>query len=347
MENEGKVTTESSGALAIRPDQTDWTEGQRAALAQLGIADAPKGDTLVFLHVAQRMGLDPFNKEIYMIARWDPSTSKKKWTIQVGIDGFRARSEEHPQFAGVGDAEWCGPDGKWVEVWAPEEPPLAARFTVYRKDQPKPIRAVAHYREYVQTNSKGQPTQRWQNAPADQLAKCAEAKARRTAFPRQLGGVYAPEELQHLDNPQPKPMTIEPENETKEPPPDWDALVDEAEDAKNVDRLREIWDLARAICPFDLTVFEKIAAAGQRLRLDQLFALLREGGIERADRDTRLRIATRILNRPPTEPVTSFDQLTVRDTQLITDFLQQHKETGDLIHTCAELSADNTSKDDE
>lgn len=290
----GTEVVHTSGALTLRSDQTEWTEPQKAALAQLGVDEAPLGDQLVFLHVSQSMGLDPFRKEIYMIGRWDPSAGKKKWTIQVGIDGFRAKSEEHPQFGGVGDAEWCGPDGKWVDVWTSEEPPVAARFTVYRKDQTKPTRAVAHYREYVQTNSKGDPTQRWKTAPADQLAKCAEAKARRTAFPRQLSGVYAPEELQHLDNPKPAPVVIESHRETTNAAttrqaeanePDWETDITRAENARDLDVLKQLWNMARdmhrASAPGYLEIMTKIAQSAERVKaLDELGEVREVNGAE-------------------------------------------------------------------
>jgi len=252
----------SGGALVLRGDQRDWTDQQRAALAQIGIADAPIGDQLVFLHVCQRMGLDPFNKEIYMIGRWDSELGRKKWTIQVGIDGFRSKSEEHPDYEGVGDAEWCGEDGVWREVWAGPGAPMAARFSVYRRGLREPVRAVAHYREYVQTNSQGQPTRTWRLSPANQLSKCAEALARRRAFPRRLGGLYVHEEMQHLDNPVPPPVIA---TASPDPEPDWDTMITQHEQEGDRDKLADLWRLARGMCPNDTALLERIAAAGERL----------------------------------------------------------------------------------
>ncbi len=266
----GAELATTRGSLAVRPDQVDWTDAQRAGLAQLGIDEAPPGDQLVFLHVAQKMGLDPFNKEIYMIGRWDSELQRKKWTIQVGIDGFRSKSEEHPQYGGVEGPEWCGPDGVWRDVWTAEEPPVAARCTVYRKDWDKPIRAVAHYREYVQTKRDGKPTAMWATKPAGQLGKCSEALARRKAFPRRLTGVYIDEELQHLDNPQPR-MVIEshrddtPAEQAAQPEPDWDAMIHDAEWTKDKAALKKVWALARGMRPNDGPLLNKIAEAGERI----------------------------------------------------------------------------------
>lgn len=349
-----------AGALAVRAGQSDWTDTQKAALAQMGIAEAPRGDQLVFLHVSQQMGLDPFAGEIYMIGRWDAALGRKKWTIQVGINGFRAKSEEHPEFAGVGDAEWCGEDGVWHDVWLSDEPPKAARFTVYRKDQGRPTRSVALYREYVQTKSDGKiPTQRWANAPADQLAKCAEAKARRTAFPRRLGGVYAPEEMEHLSNPQPivvESQRVEAE-QIEQAEPDWDGMITASETAVSRDDLTKVWNLARGLRPNDGALLNKIAEAGERINqaavaaaqqqaMNRLFALLSDGGVPGSDKPRRIRLANRILSiegRPPEQPITSFTELSTENVDAISAFLTHHKNAGDLTHTLAELGADQSA----
>lgn len=349
-----------TGALALRDDQQDWTEAQRAALEQLGVAEAPRGDQLVFLHVSQRMGLDPFNKEIYMIGRWDPELGRKKWTIQVGIDGFRSKAEEHPKFAGVGATEWCGSDGQWTDVWLADEPPKAARFTVRRSDQSEPVRAVALYKEYVQKKKGGDPTQRWLTAPAAQLGKCAQALTLRTAFPRQLGGVYVHEELDHLDNPQPPPVVIE--SERVEPvEPDWDALTGEHEAARDLVKLGDLWKLARGLRPNDTGLLDRIAAAAERVkatfaadaapptgagtdtqqpppqraaaakpkpvsrvRMSKLTALLAEG--RATTTEARLRLVSHALGRD----VTDFADLTAAEVEELIGRLEQLKTEGRL-----------------
>ena len=70
-------------ALAVSNDQKMWDEKQLAALKQLGLANAPKADLAVFLHYAQRTGLDPFARQLYMIERGG------RYTIQASIDGLR------------------------------------------------------------------------------------------------------------------------------------------------------------------------------------------------------------------------------------------------------------------
>ena len=130
-------------ALAIEPGQITWDNTQLAALAQLGLADAGDGDRAVFLHVCQRTGLDPFARQIHMIARNEkvPGTNqwRKKWTIQTGIDGFRVNRSRAERKAGVrgilGRAIFYDDEGKEHKVWVQPRPPAACEITYTVRDR--------------------------------------------------------------------------------------------------------------------------------------------------------------------------------------------------------------------
>ena len=177
----------SSGTLALRSDQEQWTDHQRAALAQLGVDKAGPGDLAVFLHVAQRTGLDPFSKQLYMIQRGG------KWTIQTGIDGFRVIAARHPEYAGQIGPQWCGDDGVWRDFWAGKTPPVAARVGIVRRDWAEPVWGVALYSEFSAGN------QMWREKGAHMLAKCSEALGLRKAFPHDLAGLVTDDEMGRAD----------------------------------------------------------------------------------------------------------------------------------------------------
>jgi len=187
-----------SGTLALTSDQTAWTEVQVAALAHIGIADAPPADQQVFMHVCQRTQLDPFNREIYMIKRKE--RGEDKWTIQTGIDGFRKRAEEHPQYAGTLDPEWCGPDGQWHDAWVSKHPPVAARVRVLRHDRANPISLPVRFEEFAARFSDGNLQGQWKTKPAHMIGKVAEAASLRKAFPKTFAGLYTDDEMDHLNN---------------------------------------------------------------------------------------------------------------------------------------------------
>src|SRR5699024_10917974 len=54
--------------------------------------------------------------------------------------------------------------------------------------------------EYAQKTRNGTLTQMWQQRPAGQLSKCAEALAWRMAFPQDLAGMYTAEEMHQATN---------------------------------------------------------------------------------------------------------------------------------------------------
>lgn len=200
------MTTEianTGGALAVRPDQTEWTPAQAAVLQQSGISNEVTAAELSgFLHLCQRTQLDPFSRQIYLIGRWDKRVDRKVFTPQTGIDGYRVVAhrvvDASGEAFGYEDTVWCDSSGRWRDVWLSPEPPAATKVTVLRRGQR--FSAVALFREYVQTNSGGYPTGMWGKMPAGQLAKCAEALALRKAFPHDLAGVYTAEEMAQADN---------------------------------------------------------------------------------------------------------------------------------------------------
>ena len=236
--------------LTIRDDQTGWDEKQVAGLRHLGLSNATPGDLSVFFHVVKRSGLDPFARQIHMIERRQKDRNGKwisKWTIQIGIDGFRAIGHRAANRDGhtvaVHAPQWAHPDGGWRDVWsALWGVPLAARVTIDRNGEP--FTAVALYEEYLQTKSDGSITHMWASRPAGMLAKCAEALAWRMAFPQDLSGMYSEEEMARAQAPVERQARVTVESLRAEPVEAVDAEVVEDE-------------------PLDLApMWEAIAAAG-------------------------------------------------------------------------------------
>jgi phage recombination protein Bet len=194
-----EVAVRPMSDLAMTADQHTWTEKQRAALTQLGVKGANNADLAVFFHVAARTGLDPFARQVYLIGRQTKDGMRQ--TIQTGIDGYRliARraADQAGETLGYEDTLWCGPDGRWVDVWLSEDHPAAAKVVVLRDGHP--FSAVALWGEYVQTDRQGNPNSMWARMGANQLAKCAEAAALRKAFPQDLSGLYTEDEMGQAD----------------------------------------------------------------------------------------------------------------------------------------------------
>jgi phage recombination protein Bet len=260
-----------STALAIQPEQTGFTEQQMAALRALGVQNAPAGDVSLLFHHAARTGLDPFARQIYLINRGG------KWGIQTAIDGFRVIRERKGTYRGQTE-EWCGPDGQWHDVWLDEQPPAAAKVSVFVEGNLVPIVGIARWIEYAQQNS---PT--WKKMPALMLAKCAEALALRKAFPQDLSGIYTDDEMASAER---ETVTVQPSERLAEKArergiqPKRQQLdvgkhyLDESMAAQNLDELRDIYreakrggDLDKST-PAGMTVGEAIDARREALEAE-------------------------------------------------------------------------------
>lgn len=203
---------DTTSALA-RPGT--FTEGEIETLKRTIAHDLTDNELALFAAVCKRTGLDPFAKQIYAIKRTTRRKVRGNWvdedvlTIQTGIDGIRLIAERSSLYAGQDPPEWCGPDGHWTDVWLPDEPPAAARVAVYRKDFARPVVGVAKFDSYADRwppkdgQQVGDLRNLWKTMPEAMIAKCAEALALRKAFPNDLSGIYASEEMDQAANVRP------------------------------------------------------------------------------------------------------------------------------------------------
>lgn len=248
MTNE--MAQHGGSALAVHQDQQFWTDQQMAALQQLGVATNSPGDLAVFFHQAQKSGLDPFKREIYMITR------SGKPTIQTGIDGFykiadRVTTKTRGTW-GISETYWCGDDGQWVDVWLKSGAPAAAKVIVERNGSK--FTTVALTSEYTATGPM------WKKMPARMIAKCAEALAIRKAFPEDLSGLYTSDEMAQADNSRPAPQ--QGQQQARRQSRDWLAELDQCATAEDARKLYAECSAARELTK---EIAEQITAAGRVL----------------------------------------------------------------------------------
>ncbi|WP_249353747.1 RecT family recombinase [Microbacterium sp. 2FI] len=242
-----EVLQPTSIMLPTTADPEQWSDDQKALLDFAGLVvrkknqapvPAPKSTVIAFLQQCERTGLDPIARQIYAIERGG------KWTIQVSIDGMRLVAQRSRLYRGQSKAQWTDgtrvrtpmrdldgsivregdgsivwtEDYQWFDVWTGPGHPVAARVSVYRADFDEPLQAVARWDTYKVENDEwqnGSKTGRkilaaqWEKGGDNQIAKCAEALALRKAFPMDLSGLYATEEMEHLDQ-EPAPRAPRP-----------------------------------------------------------------------------------------------------------------------------------------
>lgn len=170
--------------------------------------DLTDAELVLFAAVANRVGLDPFARQIYAVKRNDRNApGGKRMTIQTGIDGFRLIARRTGQYGGRLGPYFCGVDGDWrtqrmpdgtdaPAPWLDTDPPTAALVGVYRKGDDVPTYGVAKWSEYRPPSPLDTM---WIKMPTTMLGKCAEAQAIRACFPAETSGLYTDEEMQQAD----------------------------------------------------------------------------------------------------------------------------------------------------
>jgi phage recombination protein Bet len=167
---------------------------ERIELIKRTFAKGASDDELaLFVATAQRLGLDPTARQIHLVKRWDAAERRETMSIQVGIDGYRLVADRTGRYApGPEPAYTYDQDGKLYAATAYVKKLVGGEWHL--------VADTALYDEYVQTKKDGEPNAMWRKMPHSQLAKCAEARALRRAFPAELSGVYTSDEMGQADN---------------------------------------------------------------------------------------------------------------------------------------------------
>lgn len=172
-----------------------FSEEQISILRDTHCRGATDAEFWYFVRTCERTRLDPFQRQIYAVRRWDSQQRAEVQQVQIAIDGFRLIAERSGLYEGQTAPQWCGRDGVWRDVWLAAEPPAAARVGALRRGFREPMWGVARHASYVQNKREGGATAMWSRMPDVMLAKCAEALALRKAFPAELSGLYSGEEM--------------------------------------------------------------------------------------------------------------------------------------------------------
>ena len=178
--------------------ELDWLsdENKKIIKNQFFPQSATVADMQYCIGVAKAFNLNPILKQIYFVPR--RSNVNGQWIEKVeplaGRDSFLTLAHRTGKFAGIESKVEIKEtpimiDGKWIR-----QNDLVATATVYRKDTERPFVVSVNYREYVQANKDGKPTQFWASKPETMLKKVAESQVLRKAF--DITGLYAEEEYE-------------------------------------------------------------------------------------------------------------------------------------------------------
>lgn len=194
-------------AMSVVPTQTalahaagsgpQLTPAQRKLIRATFLGGASDKEAEVLLLVAERMGLDPFKKQIHFVSRSTKVGDRyeDRWAFQVSLQGWRAIAERNPNYEGLEDPIW--------EIDAKTKLPISCTIIAWRSDRNRPAKYTARFAEFVQTTRDGRPTKMWAEKPMLMLEKCAEVNALAKLFPEQqpseVSALIAEAKVVHAD----------------------------------------------------------------------------------------------------------------------------------------------------
>lgn len=180
----------------------EFTPDQLDLIKRTICRGASDDELALFVQTSQRLGLDPFARQVFAVFRYDKKSNRNVMSIQTSIDGYRLIAARSNDYAGQVGPWWCGEDGEWRDVWLAKVAPSAARVGVLRTQFREPIYAVARFEAYASYDKDGALTSMWSRLGDVMIAKCAESLALRRAFPAELSGIYTREEMAQADDPE-------------------------------------------------------------------------------------------------------------------------------------------------
>ena len=177
-------------------------------------------EVLLFAKLCQYQGLNPFLREAYLVKYG--SSPAQTITSKAALEKRAARCKDYRGFeAGIIIRR---PDGTIEQrpgtFYAEDEQLVGGWAKVYVDGYVVPVEATATLREY----STGKAL--WASKPATMIRKVAKVCALREAFPDDMQGMYAAEELDDA----PEPPAVEIPATPPTPPADSFAAIMEGED---------------------------------------------------------------------------------------------------------------------
>ena len=167
----------ATGGAGIIPAQ--YNPQQVQLIRDMCAKDCTDNEFLLLMQLAKTYQLDPFAKQI-----WAVKYGNNPAAIFCGRDGFLAIAHRSGKFDGMESGT------------RKDEDDLVGWCRVYRKDMSRPFEVEVSLSEY----STGKNL--WQTKPKTMIVKVAESHALRRAFG--ISGLYAPEEIDTGDRPEPR-----------------------------------------------------------------------------------------------------------------------------------------------
>lgn len=153
-----------------------------------------------FINMCKYQKLNALTKDAYLV-----KYGSQPAAIVVGKDALLKRAMRNPRYRGheagvivrqVDTRQLVYRPGSFI---LPDEELIGGWAKTYVEGYNVPIESAVSFREYAGTKSDGSLNSMWGGKPGTMIRKVALVASLREAFPEDLGGMYAAEEVQQPD----------------------------------------------------------------------------------------------------------------------------------------------------
>lgn len=153
-------------------------------------------EVVMFINLCRYQKLNPLVKDAYLI-----KYGNQPATIVTGKDAILKRAMRNPRYEGhqagviVMDEESGQMEYRVGSFVLPHELLIGGWAKTFVKGHAVPIESAVDFNEYAGKKSNGELNSMWASKPGTMIRKVALVTSMREAFPEDLGGLYAAEEV--------------------------------------------------------------------------------------------------------------------------------------------------------
>lgn len=152
-------------------------------------------EVVMFINLCKYQKLNPLIKDAYLI-----KYGNKPATIVTSKDAILKRAVKNPRYQGHQAGVVVGKSNGTIEYRIgsfvmPDELLIGGWAKTYVKDYQNPIEVAVAFKEYAGYTKEGKLNSMWAAKPAVMIRKVALAASLREAFPEDMQGMYAAEEV--------------------------------------------------------------------------------------------------------------------------------------------------------
>lgn len=172
-------------------------------------------EVAMFINLCKYQKLNPLIKDAYLIKYGNQPAA-----IVTSKDAILKRAFKNPRYegcqAGVVVINKSGLEYRIGSIVLPSETLAGGWAKTYVRGYQNPVEVTVSFREYAGYTKEGKLNSMWNSKPGVMIRKVAMVASLREAFPEEMSGLYAAEEVEDREVPQ-EPVIIE---ETIEEKPD-------------------------------------------------------------------------------------------------------------------------------